>query len=526
MAIELIREPLKINRVIGEEMLQFSVQGDLIIPDTKPDLIGVLCITSDAIVNEVEVMNDRAVINGGVNFNIIYNAKDEERKLRSLNASVSFKETVEIQGVSQGMDATVNCLVMNTDYEILNERKIVVEAVVSINPIVSEKQELEIIEDIAENEKVQKLEKRFNVLNYIGKSQEKCNIREEVDLSSDMPEVFEILWTDTVIEKEVKFTDNKAIIRGEVKLNSFYIADESEKAVCQVESKLPFSQFVDLYGMDERCKCDVEVLLQDVLVTVEQNDEGKMKKLNYKVVLDITLEAFSEQERIMIEDLYSPDENLEIEYEEFSNVHAGETLSNEVKIKEKIELPGENQVQKLYSTFCKPVIIDVEKDSNKVSVKGVLEVSFLYHVESQDNPSVYKTEIPFTTVFMVEKDNLSTIYKATGCLEGCVSNLENNDEVEISAVIHVELKSKKSSGYVIIKKIEPSEDLFDENKFAPSIIIYFVQSGDTLWKIGKKFHAPLSDLIRVNHITDPDALIIGQQILIPKKQPKKNYLKR
>jgi LysM repeat protein len=55
----------------------------------------------------------------------------------------------------------------------------------------------------------------------------------------------------------------------------------------------------------------------------------------------------------------------------------------------------------------------------------------------------------------------------------------------------------------------------------PTPRIYFVQSGDTMSKIAKKFGLPLADLIAANadNIPDPDKLNIGDQVIIPVPTP-------
>jgi len=44
---------------------------------------------------------------------------------------------------------------------------------------------------------------------------------------------------------------------------------------------------------------------------------------------------------------------------------------------------------------------------------------------------------------------------------------------------------------------------------------YIVQSGDTLWAIAKRYNVSLDELIRINHISNPDILKVGQKLIIP-----------
>ena len=49
-----------------------------------------------------------------------------------------------------------------------------------------------------------------------------------------------------------------------------------------------------------------------------------------------------------------------------------------------------------------------------------------------------------------------------------------------------------------------------------SVIIYVVKSGDTLWKIAKRFGSTVDDIARVNGMERPDRLNVGEKIYIPK----------
>ena len=49
-----------------------------------------------------------------------------------------------------------------------------------------------------------------------------------------------------------------------------------------------------------------------------------------------------------------------------------------------------------------------------------------------------------------------------------------------------------------------------------SVIIYVVRSGDTLWKIAKRYGSTVDDIVRVNGIENPDRINVGEKIYIPK----------
>ena len=79
--------------------------------------------------------------------------------------------------------------------------------------------------------------------------------------------------------------------------------------------------------------------------------------------------------------------------------------------------------------------------------------------------------------------------------------------------LNFETNSYRATAIPVINNITtmPSEDLEDY-----SVIIYVVKTGDTLWKIAKRFGSTVDDIVRVNGIERPDKLNIGEKIYIPK----------
>ena len=88
-------------------------------------------------------------------------------------------------------------------------------------------------------------------------------------------------------------------------------------------------------------------------------------------------------------------------------------------------------------------------------------------------------------------------------------------EFRISAII-------KGSSVKLCKFSNISEITQPENPFLeigedrPAILLYVVQPNDTLWKIAKKYNAPLDILKEVNALNNPDLIYPGQKLLIPR----------
>ena len=79
--------------------------------------------------------------------------------------------------------------------------------------------------------------------------------------------------------------------------------------------------------------------------------------------------------------------------------------------------------------------------------------------------------------------------------------------------LNFETNTYNDSTIPVIDNITMEEE---ENLEDYSVIIYVVKSGDSLWKIAKRFGSTVDDIVRVNGIERPDKINVGEKIYIPR----------
>ena len=159
MSLELVGEPIRINRKIGEDSTQTIVENDIIVPDTKPDIASILLLDGDAWVGGAEAVTDRVLVNGSVKYKILYISEDPEQPVKSIT-SIIVPVCDGYTGTAQGMQCRVKCDIEHMEYEILNSRKVNIKAIISLSGKVTEQIEQYITKDITGSEGIQILRKR------------------------------------------------------------------------------------------------------------------------------------------------------------------------------------------------------------------------------------------------------------------------------------------------------------------------------------------------------------------------------
>ena len=75
MKLDVENENLCINKIVGHKKDSIIVEGDMIVPDIKPDIINTISTTGNACVYKKEVLDGKVRLDGNIDVYIIYSRK-------------------------------------------------------------------------------------------------------------------------------------------------------------------------------------------------------------------------------------------------------------------------------------------------------------------------------------------------------------------------------------------------------------------------------------------------------------------
>lgn len=88
---------------------------------------------------------------------------------------------------------------------------------------------------------------------------------------------------------------------------------------------------------------------------------------------------------------------------------------------------------------------------------------------------------------------------------------DSNVEVKIDLNFRLNLSNERE-----LRLIDNIEEAKESNRETFSIVIYYTKEGDTLWNIAKKFGSTVDEIVKVNNIENPDVIMPGEQLFIPR----------
>ena len=171
-------------------------------------------------------------------------------------------------------------------------------------------------------------------------------------------------------------------------------------------------------------------------------------------------------------------------------------------------------VNNVYNVVTKPYITKVGFERNKLIYEGKLEACILYVSDSSENP-VYsiKKSIPFSYSMDCEADGDGLVPKLKAEVKHTGYNLNAAGEVEIRCILAVSANVTRQLEFGMITSVDYEEN---SSRSESKIVIYFVQNGDDLWSVAKRYGVPYQTIREFNEMSD-DNIKTGMRLLIPGK---------
>lgn len=131
--IDTIKESLCINKVVGSKTFEITVEGDSIIPDSKPDILSDISTSANVCLYKKEILEGKIRLDGNVNIYLMYLADGEGQNTRAFNTNLDFTEILDFPGTQSKMILDENIRIKTIECKVLNGRKVSFKAMLEID---------------------------------------------------------------------------------------------------------------------------------------------------------------------------------------------------------------------------------------------------------------------------------------------------------------------------------------------------------------------------------------------------------
>ena len=142
MVLETVNENLCVNKLIAAKKDIIMVEGDMIVPDSKPDILNTICTSGVVCVYKKEVLDEKVRIDGNINTYIMYLADDTQDKVRGINTSLDFSESIAVPNAKEGMESVMQATLKSIECKVINGRKVGIKATLEVDIKIYAKEEV------------------------------------------------------------------------------------------------------------------------------------------------------------------------------------------------------------------------------------------------------------------------------------------------------------------------------------------------------------------------------------------------
>ena len=500
--MEITKETVKINKIICEKKENINVQGDMIVPDAKPDILNTINSTGNISIYKKEINEGKLRIDGNILTYIMYLADDEKNSIRGLNTTLDFSETINIPELQIGMNVEINPIIKFIECKVINGRKVGIKANIEIKIKVCSREETELVTKV-NDPNIQVLSNNKTISSLLGDGITKSYVKENISIPSN-DNLVEILGcTINLVDKDIKISYNKILAKSEVEVKLIYLTEDGRITSCI--GKVPLVGFIDIQNVKEDNICNINYLIKNIIIKPNQIEEHSVY---LEMEVEILCECYEQKEINVIEDMYCPGEKVNFDLKEINTISNRKTKKVTCQIREKISLPEIGNGEIINSSI-ETIITKENKLNGKLIIEGEVQISIIYLDITSVGINTKKVEIPFEqTIEDIENQYKTNIETEIGMQE--IINQGGNISANVD--LNIEITTFKEITIPTINNIteETVDDMEDY-----SVIIYVVKPNDTLWKIAKKYGSTIDDIVRVNGIERPEKINVGEKIYIP-----------
>ena len=514
MPLTLAKETMEMNwkTQAGVQATQILLEGDMIVPDSKPDLSEILRCEGRVKLKDRRISDERISFSGELEVAVLYLAKNGEKTIYAMRSGLPLEEYLHMDGLGKDMDVSLKADLEHLDCQIINDRKISVKAIIGVEAKAEQKKSAEILTGVS-GEGMECLTGILRMENEVAELKDRFMVKEEITIPMSQPEIGEILMEQVrLTDQDIRPMDGKAMVRGNLCISLLYT--DGEGNIGSVTEEIPFNGYLENENIEPKTDLTGTLTVEDCKLIPAVDEDGETRQVNVDVTIGAMLNGKETVEQEILLDAYAPNGAVSMKKETITYPVTAAKGKNQFTIKERITLEnGEAPMLRTADVWGELRLSEVRSVMDAVETEGVLMADILYHCADDTEPvSMIRRGIPFSQAMelkgVLEGDDADVSLR----LEDIDFQMLSETEGELRVTVTMEADVERQETADVVTDIT-LEDMTEAMPMAGAVI-YMVQKGDSLWKIAKRYHTTVADIVAVNEIENPDLIYPGQKLLI------------
>ena len=511
--------PVQVTNITEKPKTVITIEEDILVPDTKPDLREILLIDGNPRLSsrEIDCINktdDYIGLSGEVELQTLYVPENRETAgpVIAVQTRVPFKERWHTD-IAPGATLIMDCRTEKIEYMVINERKYRVKISLAIMARECVDRKIDIFEGI-NGEEIQMLKERVEITSIALRKKDTLTISENLEIKEDGNPESILKQNINVVENYKQITAEKVVINGFIFVNLLYTVsgDSPWDCIRQAQERVEFTQFIPIkqQGASGRVCFDGSGLRVKL---VQDEDLGEVFRLEGEIIT--YAELYAGTERDIIVDGYHRKKDFICDFSQEKSRTPIAAAAGEASVREIISPDAAyGEIDKILYTTGEILESESRGEQGKVITEGTLQAKMIcMSLRDEEEPQMFsiKQEVPFRVVTVVPQMTGGEIISARTHVRDIWAEKINGKQMEFNASVMSEAEIMREVTFKVLTN-PAFEESTSKESMAP-MVVYVAGENDNLWKIAKKFKTSVESVAKLNQLEDGE-ISEGRKLLI------------
>lgn len=521
MPVELIKKPITLDEMTRRERVQVIKEKDLIVPDGKPDLFSIVQLDGEACIDQIDVSQDRVMYRGRINVCVLYRTASNPKCIYTMKGSIPIEDFIIMEGVNKDQRIDFDCQIEHMSYNILNERKINAKAIMSINVEATGCKDTTIITDIQAEGQMETKEEEIEIVSLGNEKEDKIGVKEDLTIANSKPCIGELLKSFVSIQDEqIKRNDSEIKYNGMIEVVTMYKVAGDEDNIEIVTHRVPFEGSLQMPQEDNELYYDCKLEVEPSYMQAAPDYDGEDRIIECEFVVTAKGSTYNKSTYDTISDIYCPGKKVKTKEKVLDYMNLKDKAHVSIPKKEAIALEGAcAEDAEIFSVQIKPDIEEKEYKDGILTLRGMLEIKIVFLCRGDENNDLQTliNVVPFTQEVEVHNTEGKLIMTPYVEVKDTSVYAQTKREVVLEYLMDCRVELYEESRLNVLEEVEIEDMSKEELDAYPSMTVYQIKKGDTLWSLAKRYNTTVKEIQELNDITSPENLKEGQKIIILKK---------
>lgn len=487
---------------------EVPIDTDYNLPDYCADVQRILKCRAIPEISSYVVNGDSITCDGVCDIRIMY-LDSRGEGIKCCDFTKPFSATIPCKATSERAAACVKPTVQHLTCRAVSARKVDLHITLGLN-VFAVVQKREPITVEIEDSNIEKRTQTVEASQAVNAVAHQFTFEDFVPVKSGKPPIENIVRRETSARiNEVNTADDHLNVSGSVDLSFLYNSFVDGVTAEKMTASIDFEQMIDCTGADENCICDISVICGESSVQPKEDNMGENTGVDVFARVFIVGFIYKPYEVSIIDDAYSVDKPVELNYAQnnFMQIH-GKSSEN-LKDKCTLTINGE-EIQKIIDVWVENADTSTYCDKGKLNHRVKFNLCVLYS-NAQNRIMYTEKSFDFNHNTEITDDRVKKCdSKAqTNIWEYRITD-KNTVEILVETSLDLLLYSRFAAKQLVSATVDEEAEAAEKES---KLLIYYAKPGEELWDIAKSHKALISDIRSQNNL-DEDTVTKAGPIII------------